>query len=167
MLRLIVLSAVILANCEIGFAQTSVGQFLQELKADWLVGDWKSETGATISYRWALKKHLLISEVETEEWSSQGMTVYDPESEQIRLFSANDRGGVTTGTWEGDGNRLVLRLKTTTSTRESIEFGAIYERRDDDTIKLNIHEISGGKLEADSFGQFTLKRKTPVKEKQD
>ena len=167
MLRYILLSTVILVNCEIGFAQTSVGKFLQEHKAEWLAGDWQSETGATISYRWALKKHLLISEVTTDQWSSRGMTVYDPESEQIRLFSANDQGGVTTGTWEGNGDRLVLRLNTVTSTRESVEFGAIYEMRDDDTIKLSVHGITGGKLEADSFGQFTLKRKTPVKEKQD
>lgn len=166
MLRHVLFSTVMLAYCQVGFGQTSLGktslgQIVQEWKVEWLVGDWQSETGTTISYRWALNKHALISEVVTDEWASRGMTVYDPGSEQVKLISANDRGALTTGYWEVDGDNLVLRLKTVSSAGESIEFGVNYAKSDDDTIALSIHGLSDGRLRADSFGEFILKRKQP------
>ena len=88
---------------------------------DWLVGEWNdSDDEATIhsTYRWSVNRAFLIHAFSVQIGDAiqmRGMQViaWDPAEKRIRSWAFDSDGGFAEGAWEQDGNRFVIRSKST------------------------------------------------------
>ena len=88
---------------------------------EWLVGQWNdSDDEATIhsTYRWSANRAFLIHAFSVQMGDAiqmRGMQViaWDPAEKRIRSWAFDSDGGFAEGAWQQDGNRFVIRSKST------------------------------------------------------
>jgi hypothetical protein len=162
MIRHGITSTLLLLACQHAWSQTALVDVFQQRKIEWIIGQWEGAGGATVTYRWQLDGKALISETKAPSWKSYGLHVYDPAQKRVRLLSVQDTGSVTTGTWEGEGDQITLRLKTVAADTETIEFGVVYRQVDQDHVRLTTYGMSDGKLGTDPIYEADLRRSPPA-----
>lgn len=88
---------------------------------DWLVGEWNdSDEESTIhsTYRWSVNRAFLINAFSVQigdSISMRGMQViaWDPAEKRVRSWAFDSEGGFAEGAWQQDGDRWVIRSKST------------------------------------------------------
>ena len=94
----------------------------EHLKAlEWLVGEWRDddeESNIPSTYRWSVNRAFLIHAFSVQiadKIEMRGMQViaWDPAEKRIRSWAFDSEGGFSEGTWEQDGDRFVIRNKST------------------------------------------------------
>ncbi len=136
----------------------SLGELLESGGFGWIIGTWvDKESGGEqlkVSYTWRLKKNAIAVKYSTSDSSGEGMIAFDAQNEKIVHASANDKGGVSVGSWDDDGGKAVLNLRQTSAEGEVTEIRFVHENVNADTMKVSIINAEG-----EEVGSIELARK--------
>jgi hypothetical protein len=135
-------------------AQRSLGDLASAEGVDWLAGSWTAPTdsGDTIqlSFTPDLDQHIALVHYKDGRSESKGIIYVDPASGMPKYCTANSQGGVGTGDWDVEGDKVVLKYKHTTASLETMRMGMKFEKVDAKTMKVSIHELTAGNQLSDT-----------------
>ena len=162
-----------LAACLVVFtfsamAQQKLGDLVTEGGFDWIIGAWTATTDQgdkiDVIYKWELDKHMLSVHLKWPNYEYRGMIFYVPAEDRIIQVGVDNRGGNGKGLWDAEGNKAVHRYEHTDAEGQTNKMGMVHSRVDNDTMKVEVYEVSGD----GTFGQspaFTTeykRRKEPA-----
>ncbi len=143
-------------------AQQSLPDLVRQAKADWMLGRWECQTenGQTVSLTisWELEKHAIAFNIKTPETEAKSYSVKDPSGDEVKFFSFDNRGSVTTGTWAMEGEELVLRIESQIPDRGTEKAAVVFSGTASEGLKVRMHSLdsSGGMV---TPPRFSLKMK--------
>jgi hypothetical protein len=155
----LVVALLVMGSVTIG--QESLKDFVEQEGYGWLAGHWKATTDngdITLTYRWAVNGHALMSSFTMGDRSSQGIIYWVAKEKQMRQFSVDSQGRATKATWEADGRKAVSKTQMMDQDGEARDVGISYTKVDDTTMKVAVHGIENGDLSYDPIFEISFKR---------
>jgi hypothetical protein len=157
--------AVGLFACMVSFstqAQRSLDSLVSEANAEWMFGQWQTQTDSgdsvTLNISWELDKKVTVLHVKAPDMESKGYTVIEPNAEMPKYYSFDNKGSVGKGSWGMEGSELVLRVESESADRGPRKVGFIFSGSASEGLKVTMHTIgSSGDLETPA--RMTLKFK--------
>ena len=148
---LLALTILVLACGTQAAAQQSLGEVVAESGFEWMVGKWMAETNdgqeLQVVFKWELDKHVISVHFKGPQFEYRGIILYKAAEEQVVQVGADDQGGSARGTWEPDGDRVMLKQERTGGYGETIRMGLAQSKVDDNTMRWEIYELySDGEL---------------------
>ena len=128
------------------WAQSSLGDLVKEGSNEWLIGTWKATLPdggtVTISYTWELNKNMISTSVDTPEFKSKGIIVFNALDREVKQFSADTKGRTAEGLWTGEYGIAILTQTTKNQygDKEVTEF--TLSQKDANTMSIDITSIS-------------------------
>jgi hypothetical protein len=167
-----VLAAGLLVCASGAAAQEKLGDLVTEGGFDWMIGEWTATTDSgdkiDLVWKWELDKHMLSVHLKWPNYEYSGMIYYVPAEEKILQIGVDNRGGNGKGLWEANGSKAVNKYEHTDADGQVHKIGMVHSQGDNDTMKLEIYEISdtGQLAESPAFTtQYKRQKKqTPPKE---
>jgi uncharacterized protein (TIGR02246 family) len=110
---------------------------------EWLVGEWVDETdngqAARIAFEWAENRNFLVSSYGTSFKdltlsSGQQWVVWDPAAKAIRSWTFDSDGSFGEGAWALDGDRLIIKARSTLRDGKTVTATNIITRMGPDTV---------------------------------
>jgi hypothetical protein len=147
MMKHLLLPLVLAATVSLGQAQTKISELLQQVDANWMIGQWEARTGAgeLIQFRcWLdLDGTIGLMHVQAPEMELKSVTHLDPDSRDAKYLGFSRDGSISTGTWmEQDGN-LTLTVESRHSSGRIWKAGVVHRRVNAQTMRIEIYELSG------------------------
>ncbi|HUV64102.1 MAG TPA: hypothetical protein VMW24_09395, partial [Sedimentisphaerales bacterium] len=143
----VALTAGLLVFTSGAMAQEKLGDLVSEGGFDWIIGAWTAATDQgdkiDLAYKWELDKHLLSIHLKWPNYEYRGMIFYVPAEDKITQVGVDNRGGNGKGLWDADGNKAVHKYEHTDADGQTNKMGMVHSRVDNDTMKLEVYEISG------------------------
>jgi len=143
----VALTAGLLVFTSGAMAQEKLGDLVSEGGFDWIIGAWTAATDQgdkiDVAYKWELDKHLLSIHLKWPNYEYRGMIFYVPAEDKIIQVGVDNRGGNGKGLWDADGNKAVHKYEHTDRDGQTNKMGMVHSRVDNDTMKLEVYEISG------------------------
>ncbi len=168
---LLTLAAGLLVWASAAAAQEKLGDLVTEGGFDWMIGDWTATTDqgdrVDLVWKWELDKHMLSVHLKWPNYEYRGMIYYVPAEEKVVQVGADNRGGNGKGLWEANGSKAVNKYEHTDAGGQIHEMGMVHSRGDNDTMKLEIYEVSdsGALGESPVFTtEYKRQKKQPPKE---
>jgi hypothetical protein len=128
-------------------AQETLADHIDEQRLHWIFGEWEGETddGETVevSYSWGLNQNLVMGQIKTDDWEGKSFTALDPASDVVKYVGMDDRGIYASGVWEAEDGKAILKYGYETPRGESGRVGVVHSRIDDQTMKVELHGLSG------------------------
>ena len=92
--------AFVLAGC-FSVHGKNLGGVVADADAEWLIGHWSAidDAGASVSFEWALGKHVIMVRFSSGDTQARGMITYRAAKEEILYVSADNNGASGTGHW--------------------------------------------------------------------
>ena len=147
------------------FSTTLRAETLAEMAAkagtEWMIGKWTSEDGnVSVSYEWKLNKNAVAFTFKMGERESEGMMMRKPGTDQVIYSAADNRGGMSTGTWiEFNGNPTLIATHTNAEGTER-KMATEHIKTDDKTMTVKLHAVgSDGKPDTSQSREVVFKRK--------
>ena len=142
--------------------QQKLGDFVAEGGFDWIIGSWEatSDQGDKIElvYKWELDKHMVTMLLKWPNNEYRAMIFYKPTEDKIVQITVDNQGGTGKGTWEPDGNKVILKHEHTGSDWQTNKMGFAHSKVDDNTMKWEVHELySSGEIS--DYSSFTVEFK--------
>jgi hypothetical protein len=140
-----------LAACLVVFtsgaiAQQKLGDLVTEGGFDWIVGAWTATTDEgdkiDLAYKWELDKHMLSVHLKWPNYEYRGMIFYVPAEDKVIQVGVDNRGGNGKGIWQAEGNKAVHKYEHTDADGQTNKMGMVHSRVNDDTMKVEVYEIS-------------------------
>ena len=129
-------------------AQEKLGDLVAEGGFDWVIGSWTATTDRgdkiDVTYKWELDKCMLSVDVRWPNYEYRGMIFYVPAEEKVVQVGVDNKGGNGKGLWEAEGNKAVHRYEHTDADGEINRMGMVHSRVNDETMKVEVYEISSG-----------------------
>jgi hypothetical protein len=144
------------------WAQASLENLVSEASAEWMFGQWQTQTdnGDTVSLTigWDLEKHVVTLHVKAPEMESKGYTVMESSHETPRYYTFDNRGAVGKGSWNMENDELVLRVDTERPGGETRKAAFVFGGSSSKGLEVRMHTVdSSGSLSSDA--RMTLKFK--------
>ena len=128
-------------------AQNKLGDLVTEGGFDWIIGAWTATTDEgdkiDVTYRWELDKHMLSVHLKWPTYEYRGMIFHVPAEDKVAQVGVDNRGGNGKGIWEAEGNKAVHRYEYTDADGQINKMGMVHSRVNDDTMKVEVYEVSG------------------------
>jgi hypothetical protein len=128
-------------------AQQRLGDLVTEGGFDWIIGAWTATTDEgdkiDVTYKWELDKHMLSVHLKLPAYEYRGMIFYVPAEDKIIQVGVDNRGGNGKGLWEAEGNKAVHKYEHTDADGQINKMGMVHSRVDNDTMKVEVYEVSG------------------------
>jgi hypothetical protein len=145
-------------------AQMKLGDVVADAGCDWVIGKWAGVIEGErieLEWKWALDKHVILSNIKAGEYQSCGMIMYVASRDEVIDTSADNEGATQTGKWRIEDNDAVLRFEKT-DVRGQIEKGeAVLSKLDEETLKIAKCEVDiNGKRQIESLWTLTLTRQS-------
>jgi len=140
----------------------NVGGIFKEKGVDWLFGKWEAVTDAnekaTANFLLEMDGYVLSLDAKVgERYSYQGIVFYVPSKGVLVNSGIDTRGVALSGTWEIEGDKLVLKGEQTTADGQVFRFVRYLSKADANTMKATTYRIIDGKL-SDEPGTMEFKR---------
>jgi hypothetical protein len=127
-------------------AQGKLGDLVTEGGFDWIIGAWTATTDQgdkiDVTYKWELDKHMLSVHLKWPNYEYRGMIFYVPAEDRIIQVGVDNRGGNGKGLWQAEGSKAVHKYEHTGADGEINKMGMVHSRANDDTMKVEVYEIS-------------------------
>jgi hypothetical protein len=97
-------------------AQIKLADVIADAGFDWAIGKWVGVVEGEkveLEWKWALDKHVILSNIKAGEYQSCGMIMYVASRDEVVEMSADNEGATQTGKWRVEGNDAVLRFEKT------------------------------------------------------
>ena len=134
-------------------AQEKLGDLVTEGGFDWMIGAWTATTDQgdriDVVWKWDLDKHMLSVSLKWPNYEYRGMIFYVPAEDKITQVGVDNRGGNGKGIWQAEGAKAVHRYDHTDAEGQINRMGMVHSRVDDDTMKVEVYEVSSN----DTFSQ--------------
>ena len=141
-----VLAAGLLVCASGAAAQERLGDFVTEGGFDWMIGEWTAATDQgdkiDLVWKWELDKHMLSVHLKWPNYEYRGMIYYIPAEEKILQIGVDSKGGNGKGLWEANGSKAVNKYEHTDADGQIHKMGMIHSQAGNDTMKMEIYEIS-------------------------
>jgi hypothetical protein len=128
-------------------AQEKLGDLVTEGGFDWIIGAWTATTDQgdkiDLAYKWELDKHMLSVNLKWPNYEYRGMIFYVPAEDKIIQVGVDNRGGNGKGLWQAEGSKAVHKYEHTGADGQTNKMGMVHSRVNDDTMKVEVYEISG------------------------
>lgn len=125
--------------------QTALEQMVKDGEAGWVFGTWKgtTENGTEITQqiRWGLKKQVIVLRGTVGEFQFLGITSVNPLSGSVEYTGFDSRGGRSKGTWDSDGQNLILTLEATSPEGETHKVAFVFVKKGADKMDVEVHEV--------------------------
>jgi hypothetical protein len=148
------------------WAQSSLGDLVQEGSNEWLIGTWKATTSdgdaVTISYKWELNKNMISTSVDTPEFKAKGIIILNGSDSEVKQVSADTMGRTAEGLWTGEYGIAILTQTTKNQygDKEVTEF--TLSQKDANTMSIDIRNISNTGW-SDTYPSMTIELKRQAK----
>jgi hypothetical protein len=128
----------------------SVGDIFKEKGFEWLIGSWVTVTDANEEARanFALELDGYVLSLDArvgERYAYRGIVFYVPSKGVLVNSGIDTRGVAFSGTWEIEGDKLVLKGEQTTADGQVFRFVRYQSKVDADTMKVVTYRIIEGK----------------------
>ncbi len=149
-------------------AQEKLGDLVTEGGFDWIIGAWTATTDEgdkiDVTYKWELDKYMLSVHLKWPNYEYRGMIFYVPAEDKIIQVGVDNRGGNGKGLWEANGSKAVHKYEHTNADGETNKMGMVHSRVDDDTMKVEVYEVSsnGTFSQSPAFTTEYKRRKEPT-----
>jgi hypothetical protein len=144
------------------FAQQKLGDFVTGGGYDWLLGRWVAdgdEGTIELEYKWALDRHIVVTELRTRDLKHRGIIQLDPDLGEIVQVGADSRGGAWKGDWTDEGGDLVYRVEHTGPDGRVNRAEIVHRRLDADRITVALFGVdSRGYRNSEPLSRLTYKR---------
>ena len=156
-------------------AYTALSDLVDMGGFDWIIGNWGATTNEgqsfDIAYKWGMNKNLINMTFKGGEYEGLGVIFYAPEDGRVMHLGVDNRGGVTKGIWDADGDKPVATLDYATPNGDSGKIALVHTRIDAKTMKAAFHGIGeSGERSSEPWASLEYKRrarKTAAKRKAD
>jgi hypothetical protein len=140
----------------------NVGGIFKEKGVDWLIGKWEAVTDAnekaTANFSLEMDGYVLSLDAKVgSQYSYRGIVFYVPSKGVLVNSGIDTRGVALSGTWEIEGDKLVLKGEQTTADGQVFRFVRYLSKTDANTMKAVTYRIIDGKL-SDEPGTMEFKR---------
>ena len=151
-------------------AGDSLGDVVREKGLEPFIATWgdKATNGDSVkvSYEWKLDHQAISVKLEMNDRRSEGMIFLDPKTHGITHIAMDTNGGLTSGTWTIEEDRVVLKFTYTDRNGETRKGAIAHEKVDADTIRVKMHKVSdAGEIEPNNQDGFELVRLKPEPKK--
>jgi hypothetical protein len=130
----------------------------------WMAGNWKATTDEgqeiQLAYRWVAEGHAIVLDFKMGEVVSHGMIYFASNGGRVVSVSVDNKGNVSNGTWDIEGDKVVLKSKTTNANGETREMAVCWSKVDNKTMKVELYSIENGSLSNEPRGTLEFKRQT-------
>jgi hypothetical protein len=128
----------------------SVGDIFKEKGFEWLIGSWETVTDtnekAIADFAFELDGYVLSLDARVgERYAYRGIVFYVPSKATLVNSGVDTRGDVLSGTWEIEGDNLVLKGERTAADGKIYRFVRYQSKVDADTMKVVTYRIVEGK----------------------
>ncbi len=161
---LIAMTLILLCTGQV-WAQSSLGDLVQEGGNEWMMGTWSAwvdgET-VTLTYKYELEKNMISISLKTSQFDYKGIIILNAADEEVVHVAADTLGNTAKGTWTGEYGTAVLRQTTSNSygDKEVTEF--THSQKDRNTMQIDIRNISNSGW-SDMYPSTTLELKRQKK----
>jgi len=164
---LLALAAILIILAAGAKAQEKLGDFVTEGGFDWMMGRWEatSDQGDKVElvYKLELDKHLATIQLKWPNYEYRGMIFYKPTEDKIVQIGVDIQGGNGKGTWDADGNKVVLKHEHTSADWQTSKMGFVHSKVDANTMKWEVYELYSSDELAD-YPSFTMEFKRQKKQ---
>ena len=121
---------------------TDLGEAIRHVGWEGIVGTWvdadtKGKAFKT-TYAWKYKDKLIEINSTWGETKSTALMGFNPDTEEVYLMGANNKGGGTLGKWSMDGDDAILEVAYVTADGEKGSMKFRHHKVDADTLKITI-----------------------------
>lgn len=143
-------------------AQMKLGDVIADAGFDWTIGKWAGMIEGEkieLEWKWALDKHVILSNIKAGEYQSSGMIMYVTSRDEVVEMSADNEGATQTGKWRIEDNNAVLRFEKTDVRGQNEKGEAVLSKLDAETLKIAVCEVDiNGRRETEPLWTLTLTR---------
>jgi hypothetical protein len=163
---LLAVAAILVISATGAMAQGNLGYLVSEGGFDWAIAKWEASTDdgdkVELEYKWELNKNLIMMRLKWPDFEYRGMIFYVPAKEEVVQVGVDNGGGTGKGTWEGVGEKAVLKHEHTGPYGEINRMGFAHSKVDAETMKMEIYEMSSdGELAEEPGITMEFKRQKP------
>ncbi|MCL5098006.1 MAG: hypothetical protein M1608_10860 [Candidatus Omnitrophica bacterium] len=146
-------------------AQPNLVDLANEAGVGWLTGEWQTvnNEGQTVllAFKPDLDNHIVQVHYKDARSESKGMVVLDPDTRNVKFWSANNLGGVGTGAWSAEDRRAILKYKHTDADGRLFRIGLTFTRLDANQMEVKLYDLSEyGELSSEPRWTATFTRKS-------
>jgi hypothetical protein len=146
-------------------AQQRLADIVRQYDLEWGIGKWVATTDegdkVQMEYKWQLDKNLLIMHLKWPNFEYHGMIFYKVMQDQVVLIGVDNHGGNGKGTYELDGDKLILKYEHSTADWETHRMALAYSKVDEQTMKLEVYGMDeGGEIEDQPRSSHNYKRQS-------
>jgi len=142
---------------------------------NWIIGNWATTTNEgqsfDMAYKWGMGKNLINMTFKGGEYEGLGVIFYAPEDGRVMQLGVDNRGGVTRGIWDAEGDKPVATLNFAALDGNSGKIAIVHTNIDAETMKVGFYGINdSGERSAEPWAALEYKRqakKTAGKPKSD
>ena len=144
-------------------AQQKLGDLVTKGGFDWIIGKWQATTDqgdkVDLVYKWELNKNLITMGFKIGDFEGRGMIYYVPADNKVVQVGVDNRGGISKGTWDADGDKAVARLEYTPVEGDIRRMASVLSKVDANTMKDEFYTMdSNGRLAEEPLGTLEYKR---------
>lgn len=150
-----------LATTAIAAEPNNVGNILKENGFGWLFGKWAVITDANqkIEAEFELGADGYAISIEAKAGSNEHVgIVYSSPAKTILYTGIDNAGRVFAGTWEIQGDKLIINLEQTVPDGSITRFVRYLSKVDADTMKSVTYIVADGKRSEEPIGTLVFKR---------
>jgi len=152
----------LLASSQPASAQQSLRDLAAQYDAVWLAGRWlattEDGTQVRLAFRWAVGGHAVVTDFQMGPIKSHGMVYLRPEDQSVVSLSVDNRGNLSRGTWDIDGDRIVARSRVSTTDWQTREMAVYYTKVDAKAMRAQVYGIEYGQPAAEPWITVQFKR---------
>lgn len=157
-----VLVAVLVVYGSQAIGQQSLKDMVTNEGFAWMAGTWKATTDEgqeiQLAYRWVAEGHAIVLDFKMGEIVSHGMIYFASNGGPVVSVSVDNKGNVSNGTWDIQGDKVVLKNKTTNADGQTREMAVCWSKVDNKTMKVELYAIENGTMSDDARGTLEFKR---------
>lgn len=126
-------------------AQTSLASLIDDAEYNWVFGEWKASTDAgdtiTLKISWELDRKMVVLNVSSPNMEARGFTALVAGAENPTYFGVDNRGAVSRGHWDQEGDELVLRLDVTLPDGSPLKSAVVFSGNPSAGLEVRMHAI--------------------------
>ena len=112
---------------------------------NWIIGNWLTTTneGQTfdVAYKWGMGRNLIKMTFKSGEYEGLAMIFYAPQDGRVMQLGVDNRGGVTRGSWDAEGDKPVATLEFATLDGNSGKIDVVHTNIDAETMEASFYGI--------------------------
>ena len=143
--------------------QEKLGDLIVDGGQEWIIGRWVATTDqgqkVEMNYTWGLDRHIVLTSFRMGDARHEGIVMFASARQEVLGAGADNRGGVTEGTWSEEWDGLVYRMKHTGTDGETHKGEMVHSKRGADGMVVAMYGLdSSGYRSQEPWAKLEYKR---------